>query len=820
MQVSQVNDHITHAVIGGAKAVEFGISNSAEFFNILSSTLYKDQILAVVRETLCNAWDAHIEAGYTHIPVQLSLDKDKLVIRDFGKGIHRDDMGLIYGTYGNSTKKNDGMQTGGFGLGCKSPFAYTDHFEVISHHDGVKTIYNLSKSSAAAMGKPGIIPIASFPTTETGLQVSINIKNHDDFRRFGQLVRRIVHNGDMNMTLNGGDEPLNKFGFDIGQANYVITSKDMLLDAMTRVMVRYGNVIYPVEAGDGIHDAHKQVVGYLNKVNSNRRGTLNIVFQAPPHSISVTPSRESLSMQEHTIKTLNTLMLDFMNLINTKFRASCREYMVQAVDQAVQEKRIKDLLMSDQRLPVDARAVNQALPQNLHDLGIMAKVYMDVNYPDDKEFRKQDVRTRLQKLVAAGLLDRGMVSTFLKEVESDTFGQNKRGHTSWLQRRVVAPLLMKAQAAGLDPQKLYVLDENDPKVSNRYERDSVPLVRAITAAPHNIYMALPYLRKIVIVGTSRTTLWEKAIKHEVFNRLGKYTGCLFYHTSMKKSEKEASLAFFKGQGMEVVDLTVKQPWEGQTPRYPSAPRTPAKKGVPSLASIASNKTGGVYTELSLHVDAERIENPEFIMLVSINKKDSKTNIGGWDREESRFIVDLFGKRGGITNNATTYTNWTKKGVPDFSIWFLENVCMEMQTNPRIHERWANHPERAAELVNKEVSRERMNLVKTIFKNKALRDEFQIANNTTLEDKKFIRLWHAIAQRYRFRSAEVPMVEQTKLALQAIPLAPTAHILAAKVINSPTAVLLDWDCVASIMKDEPAGSPLLTTAMDMVRLILK
>ena len=47
MQVTHVNDHVTNAIIGGGQAVEFGISSSAEFYNILSSTLYKDQILAV-----------------------------------------------------------------------------------------------------------------------------------------------------------------------------------------------------------------------------------------------------------------------------------------------------------------------------------------------------------------------------------------------------------------------------------------------------------------------------------------------------------------------------------------------------------------------------------------------------------------------------------------------------------------------------------------------------------------------------------------------------------------------------------------------------
>ena len=175
MQVTHVQDKVTHAVIGGGGTIDFGISSSAEFFNILSSTLYSDQILAVVREVLCNAWDAHIEAGCTDKPVQITLDNGKFSIKDFGKGIHHDDIGPIYGTYGNSTKKNDGNQTGGFGLGCKAPFAYTEHFEVISCHQGVKTIYAMTKSSAQVTGKPGITTIAQFPTTETGLTVTIQV---------------------------------------------------------------------------------------------------------------------------------------------------------------------------------------------------------------------------------------------------------------------------------------------------------------------------------------------------------------------------------------------------------------------------------------------------------------------------------------------------------------------------------------------------------------------------------------------------------------------------------------------------------------------
>ena len=130
MQVTHEKDHITHAVIGGSQTIDFGISNSAEFFNILSSSLYTDQILAVVREVICNAWDAHIEAGMTHVPIKITTTQDEFIVQDFGHGIPKDKIGEIYGVYGKSSKKDNGEVTGGFGLGCKSPFAYTDHFEV------------------------------------------------------------------------------------------------------------------------------------------------------------------------------------------------------------------------------------------------------------------------------------------------------------------------------------------------------------------------------------------------------------------------------------------------------------------------------------------------------------------------------------------------------------------------------------------------------------------------------------------------------------------------------------------------------------------
>ena len=55
MQVSSANSDRTNSpvIIGSNYSQEFGIASSAEFFSILSKSLYTNPLLAVVRETIC-----------------------------------------------------------------------------------------------------------------------------------------------------------------------------------------------------------------------------------------------------------------------------------------------------------------------------------------------------------------------------------------------------------------------------------------------------------------------------------------------------------------------------------------------------------------------------------------------------------------------------------------------------------------------------------------------------------------------------------------------------------------------------------------------
>ena len=140
MQVSHMDELDSHAVIGGGKAKAFFMSDSPEFFTILSSTLYRDKKLAVVREIICNADDAHKMGAGTTRPIEITLTDEELVVRDFGPGIHDDKMHGTYCGYGVSDKVKNLKVTGGFGLGCKAPFAVSDHFTVTSCHEGWRSV--------------------------------------------------------------------------------------------------------------------------------------------------------------------------------------------------------------------------------------------------------------------------------------------------------------------------------------------------------------------------------------------------------------------------------------------------------------------------------------------------------------------------------------------------------------------------------------------------------------------------------------------------------------------------------------------------------
>ncbi len=320
MQVTSVNTDRTQSpiVIGSNYSQEFGIASSAEFFSILSKSLYTNPLLAVIREILCNAWDAHIASNNTNKPIEITVNSNEIIIKDYGFGIEPEKMQPIYCIYGASTKGDDKEQTGGFGLGCKAPFAYTDTFTVESCYKGTQTIYNLAKSNDISMGKPTLNTIASLPTEDTGLKVIIPIRT-DDINTIREMVTKIVLFGNIKATLNG----VKCRTFKWYPNQFVAITNIRPYGAINHnVFVQYGNVIYPV---DPSHLENKESYNLLIAFNQRNSyydfDNLNFIIKASPNSLDLVPSRETLHYSQKTIITLETLLKNACN-----YCKECRKY--------------------------------------------------------------------------------------------------------------------------------------------------------------------------------------------------------------------------------------------------------------------------------------------------------------------------------------------------------------------------------------------------------------------------------------------------------------------------------------------------------------
>jgi hypothetical protein len=163
------------------KTSNFTIKATPKAFSILSDGLYSDPKLAIVRELGCNAYDSHVAAGCPEKPFEVHLPttyEPWLSIRDFGTGLSVKSVMKLYTTYFESTKTESNAFVGALGLGSKSPFSYTEAFQVTTWFEGQKTCFNafLSEDRMPAISKL-LGPIDC--DEPTGLEVRFGVKGND-----------------------------------------------------------------------------------------------------------------------------------------------------------------------------------------------------------------------------------------------------------------------------------------------------------------------------------------------------------------------------------------------------------------------------------------------------------------------------------------------------------------------------------------------------------------------------------------------------------------------------------------------------------------
>lgn len=744
MKVAHASDHITHAIIGGKAAVNFGISDDPAFFQILSKSLYKNPLLAMVREIICNAWDIHIECGITNKAIEVTLSDEYLIIKDYGIGIHDDLIAPVYGIYGASTKKNDGRQTGGFGLGCKSPFAYNEHFEVTSAHNGIKTIYKMSRSSGELEGKPSITPIASFPSTETGITVKIPINPMDKMNHLiPWYVRNVVFNGDIKATLN--QEPLPILGLD--QTEFGLVMLTEYGDGDSRhikdtISVRYGNVIYPVERTEHWNELYVKVENLLTN-----HYHCKLIILAPPDSISITPSRESLTNSDITVETINKLMMKFLSVFLKNQRLLFRhsELVNEYIDHSAKELEKPEVKLAH-KLPLNRWTI-PGIPQRiethlLKSTEDFAKLEVLIRYGSNKKLTAKKFLGYIQRYLykirdaKPDTIDQGLLQhwarTFQRKMQNlrnpeDYDPRNyyeKMPHllspkeklkrkaaqseksiaTLWWQKKILYPLTKKLAAIpGFDRGRLYYVNRHH----NQTDRwSNVAAIRVGSVRLNNHTSNLIHLMKPTVILCHTAELLPNRIRNIHTPSVGTEQANVYfvYEVSRKQEEMEAVLEAFKLiDGIELMDFCGRTPSEqadyderqakiSQNKALLAAGKDPiirvpkkVRNGMVRLDVIWDPVHEKVWTpRFTEDKDPVRIVKPEAVAQIS-TARDKELSIAGMGEKLSKKVAQLFGTVVGISNKSDAIAKVIKKDptIMEIRPYLYDKIMHEVQNSPTL-----------------------------------------------------------------------------------------------------------------------------------------
>lgn len=287
-------------IIGEIETVESSIDvdkNLAFVLDTVSSKFYSDPIGSIVREITSNCFDAHVEVGSDEpvvIKLYYNLENEGYTIEFIDRGVGMNDQRFnkIYMSWFNSTKRDTNEQIGGWGLGSKSPFSYTNQFMITTIADGIKTTRILSKPQGEL---PKAETIYRQPSNEhNGTTIRIDIKNYADAIKFQIAIKEQLTYFD-NVFIDASST----FSFDndyrIYDCRYFKYRSGLSVSSYQQFSVReegqtmhilLGNVKYPINWS--IINMHPTTIPVGVKFNIGE--------------LAVTPNREAIEYREESIE--------------------------------------------------------------------------------------------------------------------------------------------------------------------------------------------------------------------------------------------------------------------------------------------------------------------------------------------------------------------------------------------------------------------------------------------------------------------------------------------------------------------------------------
>lgn len=297
---------------GAQQTAEFKIKASGKAFRILIDGLYSDKVTAVVRELISNAIDSHTAAQNDQpitIRVPTSMNPT-FSVRDYGVGMSHETVMSNYSTLFDSSKEDDDSQIGKLGLGSKSPFAYTDAFN-LQCWDGASVRRYMVYINDSHV--PVIDYVGSEESDEPrGVEVALAVEP-SAFSDFERAVKRIARDLTVTPDLLGTQPitPPELLSEGPGwrlyeESNYTLA-----------VYARQGQITYAVDT--------QQVLAKFNLLKSISATHRRLVLDFPPNTLGFTASREQLEYTPETVVRISDALDSYASHILDKYRQMLRD---------------------------------------------------------------------------------------------------------------------------------------------------------------------------------------------------------------------------------------------------------------------------------------------------------------------------------------------------------------------------------------------------------------------------------------------------------------------------------------------------------------
>lgn len=355
------------------KEMTIDSKKKSKLIAILSSNLYRDRIMSVIREICSNAYDAHIMAGNTDVPFSMTVptwEHQYFEVRDYGIGLTPEKAEETIFCYLGSDKDDSDDFIGGWGLGSKSPFAYTNAFEVTLYKDGRYWQYNqwLDK-----FGLPFNAVYEEGDTDEPdGVLVKVPV-TPSDVHKFKYSCATYLSSTNFNVTLKNPDAcTVNRakylFSFESGGHEFHITDHE----SGGELLMLYGGFIY--QAMDLKTSLESETVAVLDSLNTVFTG-YSIVVHTKVGQCEFQPSREAMSGSEHTVNYLNGVITALINYLNGSVQKYEADFLT-PINAYVK-------VQKDNKHPLDIEYL----------FGLVDKANLDspFKFADYKEFRKSSL---------------------------------------------------------------------------------------------------------------------------------------------------------------------------------------------------------------------------------------------------------------------------------------------------------------------------------------------------------------------------------------------------------------------------------------------